>query len=59
MPINKNELTKEMIQKAMECQTARRALEAGQGRGLRRHEGRGGGVYGGDGRRGVGRRDAH
>lgn len=33
MPINKNELTKEMIQKAMECQTADELLKLAKAEG--------------------------
>ncbi len=34
MPINRNELTKEMLQKAMECQTADELMKAAKAEGF-------------------------
>ena len=45
MPINKNELTKEQIAKAMSCETVEELMELAKARSR--------GVHGGDGRRGT------
>ena len=46
MPINKNELTKEMIAKAMQCETAEDLVALAKSED---YESRGRGVSGGDG----------
>ena len=54
MSINKNELTKEQIAKAMSCETAEERTDgAGKNHRRRADERRSRGVYGGDGRCGT------
>ena len=47
MSINKNELTKELIQKAMACKTAEELMATAKAMGYER---RSRGIFGGDGR---------
>ena len=46
MPINKNELTKEMIEKAMQCKTAEELMTLAKAEGVELTKERGGSIFG-------------
>ena len=58
MPINKNELTKEQIAKAMSCETVEELMELAKARGRGADERGSRGVFSGDRRLGTGQRRA-